>query len=155
MSKSYSIRGAISLKGAMRNLLSSIGNESAKVSLGTVIRLVGRNIMNLPPGQREKAFVQLKAELEAFPGAKVEKGSIRWIAEMSSGLNPTTGRPIEEHKPSYEEIVANGMKSVERAIKLSAAKQQRKASHEPEMSSVRRAALRSSGLDPDTNEILF
>lgn len=157
VSKSYpSIRGAISLKGAMRNLASSVGNQGAQISLGTVLRLVSREIQNLPAGNRERALAQLKSEIAAFPGAsRAEKGTIRWIAELNSGLNPQTGRPIEEHAPSMEEIVEEGMTSIKKAIERSAARQQRKASHTPEMSSIRRAALKNSGIDPDTGEILF
>lgn len=152
-----STRGAISLQGALRNLVESAAGKNYQVNLGVVVREVEKAIANLPPGQREKAKAQLKADLQPYIETEnvVKKGSIRWCAMINSGLSPETGRPLEEHKLSLEEIVEQGTASVAKAIERSAARQA-KARGEPvkEVSSIRRAARKASGLG-DGGEILF
>lgn len=92
MSKSryVGIGGSHSLKAAVRYLQSLLGSKDLEIDLETLKVAVGKNILNLPPGAREKAALQLVEDLKTFPGAEPTKpGSIRWIARLSSDLDPT------------------------------------------------------------------
>lgn len=92
MSKSryVGIGGSHSLKAAVRYLQSLLGTKDLEIDLETLKAAVMKNIINLPPGAREKAALQLKADLATFPSAEPTKpGSVRWIARLSSQLDPS------------------------------------------------------------------
>lgn len=155
-----SIKNSLTLRSALRTLAGS--GQNIEISLKDLIHATSRNILNSTMVRdKDKAIKSLYVEAQQMLVEQdpIKPGSIKWLARISSGLDPVSGKAIQAPVTKADEdrdLVAEAIDSVEKAIartmKPKTTKLESKATKGT--LSIRQAARRASGLG-DNGEILF